>query len=73
MAEKTYRVQEIFKWFNQFEKMDIKIQGKSKEFDIEMSNKYLPHLLGLHYINKNPMNISSKILYNYIKENNISY
>ena len=72
MAEKTYRVQEIFKWFNQFEKMDIKIQGKSKEFDIEMSNKYLPHLLGLHYINKNPMNISSKILYNYIKENNIS-
>jgi hypothetical protein len=42
-----YKVQKIFKWFEQFDKSDIKIKGQTKEFDIELGNKYLPHLLGL--------------------------
>ena len=48
--EKTYKVQEIFDWYKKFENIDIKIQGNTKEFDIEIRDKYLPHLLGLQYI-----------------------
>ena len=49
----AYKVQKIFEWFKQFDKNDIKIKGETKEFDIELGNKYLPHLLGLQYINDN--------------------
>ena len=70
--EKTYKVQEIFDWYKKFENIDIKIQGNTKEFDIEIRNKYLPHLLGLQYINSNENNIRGKRLYSYIKDNNLS-
>ena len=70
--EKTYKVQELFEWYKKFENMDIKIQGNTKEFDIEIRDKYLPHLLGLQYINSNDYNIKGKRLYSYIKDNNLS-
>jgi len=70
--EKTYKVQEIFDWYKKFENIDIKIQGNTKEFDIEIRDKYLPHLLGLQYINSNDSNIRGKRLYSYIKDNNLS-
>lgn len=60
LKEKTYKVQEIFDWYKKFENIDIKIQGNTKEFDIEIRNKYLPHLLGLQYINSNKNNIRGK-------------
>ena len=72
LKEKTYKVQEIFDWYKKFENIDIKIQGNTKEFDIEIRNKYLPHLLGLQYINSNENNIRGKRLYSYIKDNNLS-
>ena len=70
--EKTYKVQDLFEWYKKFENMDIKIQGNTKEFDIEIRDKYLPHLLGLQYINSNDSNIRGKRLYSYIKDNNLS-
>ena len=70
--EKTYKVQELFEWYKKFEHIDIKIQGNTKEFDIEIRDKYLPHLLGLQYINSNDNSIKGKRLYSYIKDNNLS-
>ena len=70
--EKTYKVQDLFEWYKKFENMDIKIQGNTKEFDIEIRDKYLPHLLGLQYINSNDNSIKGKRLYSYIKDNNLS-
>ena len=46
-----YEVHKIFKWFNQFNKKDIKLKSESKEFYIEVRNLVLPHLLGLQYMN----------------------
>lgn len=43
----SYKVQETFEWFEQFNKINIKIKGETKEFNIELENKNLPHLLGL--------------------------
>ena len=68
----AYKVQKIFEWFKQFDKNDIKIKGETKEFDIELGNKYLPHLLGLQYINDNSSPKKGYDLYNYIKNNNFS-
>jgi len=70
--EKTYKVQDLFEWYKKFENTDIKIQGNTKEFDIEIRDKYLPHLLGLQYINSNNNIIKGKRLYSYIKDNNLS-
>ena len=70
--EKTYKVQDLFEWYKKFENMDIKIQGNTKEFDIEIRDKYLPHLLGLQYINSNNNIVKGKRLYSYIKDNNLS-
>ena len=70
--EKTYKVQDLFEWYKKFENMDIKIQGNTKEFDIEIRDKYLPHLLGLQYINDVNSNIKGKRLYSYVKDNNLS-
>lgn len=67
-----YKVQKIFKWFEQFDKSDIKIKGQTKEFDIELGNKYLPHLLGLQYMNDSSSSIRGYALYKYIEKNNFS-
>lgn len=68
----AHKVQKIFEWFKQFNKIDIKIQGETKEFDIELGNKYLPHLLGLQYMNDNSSSIRGYALYKYIEKNNFS-
>jgi len=70
--EKTYRVQEIFNWYKKFENTELRIKGTTKEFDIEIRDKYLPHLLGLQYINDVNSNIKGKRLYSYVKDNNLS-
>ena len=68
----AHKVQKIFEWFKQFNKIDIKIQGETKEFDIELGNKYLPHLLGLQYMNDSSSSIRGYALYKYIEKNNFS-
>lgn len=68
----AHKVQKIFEWFKQFNKIDIKIKGETKEFDIELGNKYLPHLLGLQYMNDSSSSIRGYALYKYIEKNNFS-
>ena len=68
----AHKVEKIFEWFKQFNKIDIKIQGETKEFDIELGNKYLPHLLGLQYMNDSSSSIRGYALYKYIEKNNFS-
>ena len=68
----AHKVQKIFEWFKQFNKIDIKIQGETKEFDIELGNKYLHHLLGLQYMNDSSSSIRGYALYKYIEKNNFS-
>ncbi|WP_454994741.1 PBECR4 domain-containing protein [Bulleidia extructa] len=68
----TYKVQEIFRWFEHFEGKGILISGDTKEFYIELSKTYLPHLLGLHYMNTQRNSLKGGILYNYVKKNNFS-
>ena len=68
----AHKVQKIIEWFKQFNKIDIKIQGETKEFDIELGNKYLPHLLGLQYMNDSSSSIRGYALYKYIEKNNFS-
>lgn len=74
MEEKRYKVQEIFEWFKQFDKEEIKILGESKSFELILKNRNLPHLLGLQYINniEKIKYIKGQELYNYIKNKNFS-
>ena len=66
------KVQEIIKWWNKFNNMNIKISGIKKEFYLSLSKQILPHLLGLHYINSNNESLKGIRLYNHIKKNRIS-
>ncbi len=66
------KVQEIIKWWNKFNNMNIKISGIKKEFYLSLSKQILPHLLGLHYINSNKESLKGIRLYNHIKKNRIS-
>ena len=72
MEEKTYKAQETMKWFKKFDKKNILIRGKLIEFDIEINIKGCPHLLGLHYMVKEPKKIRGKDLINYIIKHNLS-
>lgn len=74
------KIKEILDWYNQFNNTDIVIKTKTKEFNFEIRNKYLPHLLGLQYSSINKLrgvrlysfvyNKTEKELYNLIKINN---
>ena len=66
------KVQEIIKWWNKFNNMNIKISGIKKEFYLSLNKQILPHLLGLHYINSNKESLKGIRLYNHIKKNRIS-
>lgn len=68
----NYKVQETFKWFSQFEKEDIRIEGETKVFDIEMKKSGLPHLLGLQYIYRNFRERKGMEVYKYIQKENLS-
>ena len=47
------KIKNIIKWFENFDNKNIKIVGLENEFQIKLNINALPHLLGLHYINKN--------------------
>lgn len=74
------KIQEILEWYKQFNKSDIVIKTTNNEFGLEISNKRLPHLLGMQYTTKPALRgyrlyefISNKTdeeIYNLIRENN---
>lgn len=72
MKNKTYKVQEMFQWFSQFNENHIRIQGETKVFDIKLNESTLPHLLGIHYVNKNYRENKAMEVYRHIYEKNLS-
>ncbi|HEL1757004.1 MULTISPECIES: PBECR4 domain-containing protein [Streptococcus] len=63
--ERTYAIKEILDWFSNYNKNDVIIKTPSKEFEIEIKNSNLPHLLGLHYSSDRPL--KGRRLYSAIK------
>lgn len=62
------QVSQIFEWYKQFNKTDVVLKSSSHEFQFEISNNSLPHLLGLQYTTKN--NTKGFRLYNFVKGKN---
>ena len=65
-------IKNIIKWFEEFDNKNIKIIGIDNEFQIKLNINALPHLLGLHYINKNYRKISGRDLLSYLKRAEVS-
>lgn len=65
-------IKNIIKWFEDFDNKNIKIVGLENEFQIKLNINALPHLLGLHYINKNYRKTSGRDLLSYLKKSTIS-
>lgn len=74
------KINEIFNWWEYYNYNEILIKTKNYEFNIDINDKQLPHLLGLHYIEKGKIrpreiinivrkNSDEKIM-NMIKKNN---
>ena len=74
--EKTYKIQEIIKWYKKFNNDIIKIKSKNKEFEINVDKRGLPHLLGLQYANitfeNSTIRLKGDKLLNNIVNNNLS-
>lgn len=66
------KIKNIIKWFEDFDNKNIKIVGLENEFQIKLNINALPHLLGLHYINKNYRKTSGRDLLSYLKGNTIN-
>ena len=43
------KIQDIMKWYDQFNGYSIKLQTSSREIEIDILNSQLPHLLGMQY------------------------
>lgn len=72
MNEKTYKVMEAIDYFSKFNKEDIQINSKTKEFNINFNKNGLPHLLGIHYTEKYPQDFKSGVFLNKARKNRIS-
>ncbi len=69
------KIIEILKWFDNYNNNQIIINYNKDKFKIDIENKILPHLLGLHYgkiKDKNDNLLIGKRLFNYFLKNNIS-
>lgn len=66
------KIKNIIKWFEDFDNKNIKIVGLENEFQIKLNINALPHLLGLHYINKNYRKTSGRDLLSYLNKSTIS-
>lgn len=62
---KTNRISNILNWFDHFDKSEVLIKTKTREFEIELKNRNIPHLLGLHYSSSVPL--KGRRLYGAIK------
>ena len=65
-------IQNIFRWFDHYDGKSIRIISDSRDCFLQISNSALPHLLGLHYINKDTQSMRGIVLYNYIKNNHFT-
>lgn len=65
----SYYVNDLYKWFSQFDNRTIKIKGESTNFEIELNKKSLLHLIGVHYISKNPKHLRGSDLVNKVIKN----
>lgn len=72
MNEKTYKVMEAIDYFSKFNKEDIQINSKTKEFNINFNKNETPHLLGMHYTEKYPKDFKARIFLNKARKNRIS-
>lgn len=66
------KIKNIIKWFEDFDNKNIKIVGLENEFQIKLNINALPHLLGMHYINRNYRKTSGRDLLSYLKKSTIS-
>lgn len=66
------KIKNIIKWFENFDNKNIKIVGLENEFQIKLNINALPHLLGLHYVNKNYRKTSGRDLLSYLKRAEVS-
>lgn len=48
----TDKIKSIFEWYKQFNKTDLVLKSQTQEFQVEINNNSLPHLLGLQYMAK---------------------
>lgn len=60
----SYYVNDLYKWFSQFDSRTIKIKGESTNFEVELNKKSLLHLIGVHYISKNSKHLRGSDLIN---------
>lgn len=58
-------VHEILDWYDKFDGKSILLKTDKHQFEFELSNRQLPHLLGLHYASDGYL--KGKRLYNFIK------
>lgn len=72
MNNETYKVQEILSKVNKFNNSNINIKSKTIEFSIKLSKENIPHLLGLHYMEKKEDKVPAYRKINYIFNENIS-
>lgn len=70
MKGKEFKVLNILDKMKKFDKKDIIIKGKNKEFDILLRKEGIPHLLGLQYSTEE--NLRGSKLLKYIVENKFS-
>lgn len=59
------KIKEILDWYKQFNNTNVLIKTKNYDFEFEIENKHLPHLLGLHY--SSIKRLTGDRLYNFIK------
>lgn len=52
----SYQIHNIIKWWDKFNDTTLLISTQNKQIEINIMRNKLPHLLGLHYINKETKN-----------------
>lgn len=50
----SHKVNDLYNWFSQFNDRAIKIKSNNLNFEVNLNKRSLLHLIGVHYIFKNP-------------------
>ena len=61
------KIKEIYNWYKQFNNKEIIIQTENKNLEININNRALPHLLGMHYTDVNSRTVKVRKLIQKIK------
>ena len=62
---------EAIDYFSKFNKEDIQINSKTKEFNINFNKNGLPNLLEIHYTEKYPKDFKARVFLNKAIKNRI--